>query len=174
MKYNSESFRAAAESPCGHGIIHDELTFTSLFPAASGLLQGQLPPHWPTDDPTLQAFLASFTMPENVTATDPISTDLSTDDVSRGFRQWKETTTTSPSGCYLGHYKALISNPTLLSSLTKFLQISLNTGIAPTRWRQAVNVTMLEKDSGVPNINRLRIIHLFEADYILLKIMWGS
>ena len=42
-----------------------------------------------------------------------------------------------------------------------------------SRWRNAVNV-MIEKDPGVPNVNRLRIIHLFEADYnFMLKIMWG-
>ena len=34
---------------------------------------------------------------------------------------------------------------------------------------------MIEKDVGRPKINRLRIIHLFEADYnLFLKIMWGS
>ncbi len=34
---------------------------------------------------------------------------------------------------------------------------------------------MLEMECGAPNINRLRIIHLFEADYILfLKIMWAN
>ncbi|KAI2493732.1 hypothetical protein MHU86_20802 [Fragilaria crotonensis] len=34
---------------------------------------------------------------------------------------------------------------------------------------------MIEKDPGRPRINRLRIIHLFEADYnLFLKIMWGS
>ena len=34
---------------------------------------------------------------------------------------------------------------------------------------------MIEKDKGNPCIHRLRIIHLFEADYnLFLKLMWGS
>jgi hypothetical protein len=34
---------------------------------------------------------------------------------------------------------------------------------------------MIEKDKGRPNINRLRIIHLFEADLnLFLKIQWGK
>ena len=34
---------------------------------------------------------------------------------------------------------------------------------------------MIGKDPGVPSINCLRIIHLFEADYnFILKIVWGS
>ena len=34
---------------------------------------------------------------------------------------------------------------------------------------------LIEKDKGQPRINRLRIIHLFEADYnLFLKLMWGS
>ena len=174
LQYNRESFRAAAVSPCGHGIIHDELTFTSISPAALDLLKGHIPPDWQADEPHLRAFLSSFTIPDSVQDAPTISTVLHSDDISRGFRLWKETTTTSPSGRHLGHYKALITDEKLLQSLTKFLQITLNLGISLSRWHHAVNV-MLEKDPGVPNVNRLRIIHLFEADYnLILKIMWGS
>jgi hypothetical protein len=45
-------------------------------------------------------------------------------------------------------------------------------GIAIPRWCNATNV-MSEKDPGQPRIHRLRIIHLFEADYnFFLKIQW--
>ena len=44
LKYNRNSFRAASKSPCGHGHIHDQLTFTSLSFEASELLSGTLPP----------------------------------------------------------------------------------------------------------------------------------
>ena len=54
------------------------------------------------------------------------------------------------------------------------MAIALKRGISITRWQRAINV-MLEKDQGRPTINRLRIIHLFEADFnFILKIMWGS
>jgi hypothetical protein len=34
---------------------------------------------------------------------------------------------------------------------------------------------MIEKDPGNPRIERLRVIHLFEADYNLsLKMLWGK
>ena len=70
--------------------------------------------------------------------------------------------------------KALISDPTLLDCFGKFLNIAISRGIAPKRWCKAVNV-LIEKDPGRPKINRLRIIHLFEADYnLFLKIQWGS
>ncbi len=53
------------------------------------------------------------------------------------------------------------------------MQIAIDRGIAIPRWCNAVNV-MIEKDPGRPRIHRLRIIHLFEADYnLFLKIMWG-
>ena len=98
LRYNQESFRAAAESPCGHGIIHDELSFTGLSPAATSLLSGHIPPHWEATSQTLHAFLASFCIPAQVQSAPPISTELTEDDVSKGFRMWKETTSTSPSG----------------------------------------------------------------------------
>jgi hypothetical protein len=57
--------------------------------------------------------------------------------------------------------------------LTKFLDIIVQRGISISRWKNAINV-MLEKDSGRPRINRLRIIHLFEADFnLFLKLLWG-
>ena len=43
LQYNKDSFRAAADSPCGHGIIHDALTFTSLSPESEALLSGIIP-----------------------------------------------------------------------------------------------------------------------------------
>ncbi len=43
VHFNREAFRAAATSPCGHGVIHDALTFTSLSQEAEELLHGIVP-----------------------------------------------------------------------------------------------------------------------------------
>jgi hypothetical protein len=66
LQYNKDSFRAASESPCGHGIIHDALTFTSLSPQSEDLLSGIIPPHWYGSDNHLRKFLASFAIPMQV------------------------------------------------------------------------------------------------------------
>ncbi|KAI2505051.1 hypothetical protein MHU86_9407 [Fragilaria crotonensis] len=174
LSFNREAFRAAAESPCGHGLIHDALTFTSLSPESEALLQGEIPEEWYGDRDLLREFLASFQIPGSVLESGPISCDITAADIVKGFKSWKETTTTSPSGRHLGHYKAMIQDKMLLECFRKFMNIAISRGISIPRWSNAVNV-MIEKDPGRPQINRLRIIHLFEADYnLFLKIMWGS
>lgn len=177
QQFNRMSFRAASESPCGHGLLHDALTFTSLLPTVTAILEeGSWPLEWTRDKPLLGEFLASFVIPPAVhLAKQPIiQTDLSHNDVTYGFNSWKEATSTSPSGRHLGHYKALVQDPILLGALTQFMNLTIQRGISVAQWCKATNV-LLEKDPGTPCINRLRIIHLFEADFnLFLKIVWGS
>jgi hypothetical protein len=164
LQYNRDSFRAASESPCGHGIIHDALTFSSLSPESEALLSGIIPDKCCGQNNYLREFLASFVIPAHVLNHGDITTDISEDEVVSGFKGWKECTSTSPSGRHLGHYKAIIQDPTLLQCFVKFMNIVVARGIAIPRWCQATNV-MIEKDPDKPCIHRLRIIHLFEADY---------
>jgi len=173
LSYNREAFRSAAQSPCGHGALYDAITFSSLSPASQQLLEGSIPPDWDVQDATLTELLASFAAPSQVQGADPIVSTFTPEDLTKGFTSWKESTTTSPSGRHLGHYKALIQDPVLLQCLTDFLNLSILRGIAVPRWCNATNV-MIEKDEGKPNIDRLRIIHLFEADFnFFLKLQWG-
>ena len=108
-----------------------------------------------------------------------------TDDQLRGkLLAWNEGTSTSPSGIHLGHYCALVVKVALLEDtdegrlfyqkqqylfnlLLDIINVALINGYALNRWRHATNV-MLEKDKGVPKLHRLRVIHLFEANYNLI------
>jgi hypothetical protein len=58
--------------------------------------------------------------------------------------------------------------------LIKLLNIPIHYGFAPTQWCTMIMV-MIEKDPGNPQIEHLRVIHLYEADYNLcLKLLWGK
>jgi Reverse transcriptase (RNA-dependent DNA polymerase) len=115
-----------------------------------------------------------------------IPVDISFEEFCAAFNKWKERTTTSPSGRHLGHYKLLLklnvidedNNQISLSSqlLNLYYQITIisaRLGQTLERW-STVSTCMIEKITGNPRINKLRVIHLFEADYnLILKIIWS-
>jgi hypothetical protein len=109
-----------------------------------------------------------------------------------GLSSWREQTTTSPSGKYLGLYRALVnahkftikvqSDETTETTIprdlfaTKVLRLQnciINTAIKHhytlNRWKLVHNF-FLEKIPGKPLVDKLRVIHIYEADYnIILK-----
>ena len=116
-----------------------------------------------------------------------IDTTITKEDLKNLFKKWKESTSTSPSGCHLGHWHALIapdgSNPDSENSddlvEDQIMQIHANvlntaviTGTPLNRWNK-VNSSMISKLEGQARIDKLRIIHGYEADYNgILKIEW--
>jgi Reverse transcriptase (RNA-dependent DNA polymerase) len=116
-----------------------------------------------------------------------IESEITFEEFIAGFKSWKEKTTTSPSGRHLGHYKLLISLPIYetinrintnlgIKILNVYYQIAMTTaaaGITLTRWSN-ISTIMIEKIKNNPRIDKLRVIHLFEADYnMFLKILWA-
>ena len=138
------------------------------------------------------------------------------------LRLWRESTTTSPSGMHLGHWKALVADfpkpkqaqPTpdqagktpgpktpkapqvplpgapgqtparpavepiqkiqrrLRKAHLAMLNYSLRWGYAFDRWKGVVNVMILKEPNNM-KIHRLRVLHLYEADYnLLLAVKW--
>ena len=105
-----------------------------------------------------------------------------------GYRNWKEQTTTSPSGRHLGHYHALY-RPFKYDEIKKeenekierlqgiiirlhhiMLQIAVKHKHVYKRWNTVVT-QMIEKDPGSPKLHRLRVINLYDCDFnLLLKI----
>ena len=112
---------------------------------------------------------------------------------------WSESTTTSPSGLHLGHYKAMIARHThsidapdealspdyvaLRNELNqkqkeirelhlRLLNYALERGYSYHRWHTVANA-ILFKDSDNVRIHRTRVIHLYEADYNLaMGVKW--
>jgi hypothetical protein len=120
----------------------------------------------------MKTFLTKLASPS--LSTPLIDTTITPETFITGIKRWRESTSTSPSGRHLGHYKALIQDEDLLSPIVTLVQLALTRGIALDRWTKSVTV-MIEKIDSFPVITKLRIIHLFEADYnLILKLLWGK
>jgi hypothetical protein len=112
--------------------------------------------------------------------------EVTIDEVKLAFKNWKETTATSPSGRHLGHYKALFApdgidhsaeeetqGDQIMSIYVKLLNLAIQSSYSMHRWHTVISA-MIEKIPGTPRIDKLRIIHLYEADYNLFcRIMWA-
>jgi hypothetical protein len=115
-----------------------------------------------------------------------INSGITFEEFVKGMIKWNERTTTSPSGQHLGHFKVLTRlqirdetneeislSTTLLDLYYKVAMTAANLGKSLDRWGE-ISTCMIEKIIGVPRIDKLRVIHLFEADFnMLLKIMWA-
>jgi hypothetical protein len=88
-------------------------------------------------------------MPEEIKVlSEKIDCEISEEDFISGFKKWKESTSTSPSGQHLGHYKAIVYDPDLkkkepekqplregktnfVKALVKLINVPLRYGFAP-------------------------------------------
>jgi hypothetical protein len=66
---------------------------------ANEIMKGYIPTSFLTENPYTNKVMEYIAKRENLPE---IDTMITTDQVSRGFRKWRETTSTSPSGCHLG------------------------------------------------------------------------
>jgi len=126
-------------------------------------------------------------------APSPLAPQLDYSQLLDGIKKWPERTTTSPSGRHLGIYKTLAKHivrkdtdaplqPVPDRGLTQgqdvlflifdLMSIALTHAYPLERWRNVWTI-FIEKELGNPDIDRLRCIMLFEADWQLL-LKWHS
>ena len=117
------------------------------------------------------------------------------------LKVWSESTSTSPSGMHLGHYKALIAKHSyssdrpddeltpeycmnrdeLNSKQTDIFELhlalinyALERGTTYKRWQIIAN-SIIFKDPDTIKLHRTRVIHIYEADYNLaMGVKWRS
>ena len=160
-----------------------QIPFSGTGPIADQILNGTLR----VQDPIVQLVLDNLKRQPGVQT---ISPQVTLEEVKGKFQNWKETTSTSPiTKRHLGHYQCLTrivdaeeeEDPTdevrrarkILNAHFLLVAYSVKFGISLTRWQNVVN-SMIEKEPGNPKIHRLRVIHLYEADYnLILGIFWS-
>ncbi len=118
------------------------------------------PTQHPTDDIYVTKLLKQLQRPELVKEVTPRSLH----DYTTGWRKARETTASSMLGIHFGHYMAGTFNPDIVLFNATMANIPMLTGYSPCRWRDGLNV-MLEKTPCNFNVEKLRIILLFEADF---------
>jgi hypothetical protein len=160
----------------------DNLDWEASSEEAKQLLKGEIPPNLhASENPFVREVLEHIASRKLLPEFDIFITP---DEVARGYRRWKETTSTSPSGCHLG-LRRIPAIPTgdeetekirtqILNIQTQIINIPLQQGFSPQRWQTVINA-MLEKIQGKPLLHKLRVIHIMEADYNLaLKVIFGK
>ena len=112
----------------------------------------------------LQVFLEECRRPARVTQ---ISTFITIEDFRQMVKEWKETTSTSPSGRHLGHYKTARFDNRITALHVAMLNLPIMHGFAPERWTHSVT-PLIEKDEGK------RMVRNAEKDHALNDQQHGS
>jgi hypothetical protein len=132
-----------------------------------------------------EALLSILNKIQKVDGVDEISGRVTIDEVKNGYKKWRESTTTSPSGCHLGHDKAALNailspeedaiqfTDTYFDAKTRLLNMALQHCHVYPRWKKIINA-LIEKIPGLPLLGKLRVIHIIESDLnLLMGIAWG-
>ena len=201
QRRNRQHFGQAHGTPFTVPPLSDALTLTGEGQGTSDILSGE----WANTElpESIVLLLQHLKVSEDMTHS--IGTDTISDEEFIGkLKVWKESTTTSPSGVHLGHYKSLISRHvyshigndnveteggTKLTDLRdemnhiqqsirrlhlQLINYALSRGYSYCRWQQIAN-TILFKEKNNIKIHRTRVIHLYEADYnLILGLKWRA
>jgi len=127
---------------------------------SEAILQGNIPNTLTSVDPSALDILNKIA--DRIPA--PFTPSFTTDDIRKGFRKWRESTSTSPSGLHLGLWKAMTHPPAteqdenmmdrIWELNTKLLQIPFTIGEPLDRWKTIVNA-MIEKIPGQPYLHKM-------------------
>jgi hypothetical protein len=161
---NVRQYNQAANTPFGSGYLGKCVGQTALTEAAEAILNGSFRPDTSEDLlPETMDILNTSGSPLPIQQNSTTSS-ISPEEFSNTYRIVKETTSSSPSGRHVGHYKAATKDPILTELHSTMMSLPYMVGFSPERWRQVTDI-MLEKTPGAPDIHRLRIIALMESDY---------
>jgi hypothetical protein len=183
LQQNITHFSQAAGTPFTVSPLIDIIGEDGCTEQALRILEGHVPQNLPKYSRLLLHKLQRVR--------EPISLQFTFNDMCEGFSKWRESTTTSPSGKHLGVYKALInavkfdlheksfktrttSDPSITVAYKclviqhKLMALAITNCHTYQRWTVVHNF-LLEKIPGVPRIDKLRVIHLYEADWSLIQ-----
>jgi hypothetical protein len=171
---NIRHFRQAEFTPLATPEVIRKIGFGADTDRAEQLLEGTDDPTDITDDEWSRYLLTSMKRHSK-----ELKIEITAAKMMEKYRRWKERTSTSPSGRHLGHFHALFrplkakddedrdrlegKRTDLIEMHATMLQTAYDNEHVYKRW-EYILTCMLGKDTGIPRIHRLRVIHLYECD----------
>ena len=148
-----------------HGTPFTIAPYNNIIPAfeTSPYLEDILQGNFETEPGTpshITQLLTALQQDESIKMIDPT---ITAHEWEERIRIAKESTSSSPSGRHIGHYKTALWEPALSELHRRMINFAVQYNEPPDRWTVALQVR-LEKEPGQPKIHRLRIIQLLEYD----------
>ena len=195
---NQKHFGQAHGTPFTVSPLLDHMGYRGEGPGTARILDGTF--DYSDYDSNVQLLLQHLQHVEEIVRM-PATPTITEQEYTSKLKVWSESTTTSPSGMHLGHYKTLIARHSFSSDaaddeltpefvaqrdelnfkqgqlLTLHLRLTnyaLERGYSYRRWHSIAN-TILFKDSDNVRLHRTRVIHIYEADFNLaLGVKWRA
>ena len=175
MKRNKQHFQLAQGTPFTEDPLRTELPFSGSSKLAEQILDGRIP-----EELKISVNMRKI-LQKAKRKTEEIKTEFTVDEVKKE----RETTSTSPSGRHLGHYKSILkrdgtgkeehkeSVDEIFGTQTALMNIAFKHGLSYKRW-QNVKTILVEKDPGQPYLHQIRTIQIYESNLKLgIKIIWA-
>ena len=166
-------YMQASETPLADAYWYDKLNPCSITDDdVQDILNGAV-----TNDPTLHPSSKCFfqEISDNVIPDMPPSlSDITSTKFRSFYSTTKESTSSSPSGLHVGHWKAAATCESISFILTSIINIAVTNSYTLRRWKRVIGV-LLEKTKGKPTIHKFRTIHLVESDLnFVMRLLWGK
>ena len=163
MNNFKSKFLEVYDTPIPHAPFNCILGQIGLGPAVEKILDGTyvFPP---VIHPDIIEFFEHCRMTKETKNMDAVKTNTRPDTFTSFWRPRRERISSSSSGIHNGHYIAASLSIMLSTIIATLSSIPWELGMTYERWKTSLNVA-LEKVAGVRLLEKLRTIHLLEADF---------
>jgi hypothetical protein len=171
IKRNKKHFSQANETYLAKPPHSEILPPFHYSPAVDEVLEGNLN-SFDSLQPELKALLTEM---KALTPTNTIDSTMTITNFREGMKKVPEGKSSSLSGRNYSIYKATLPDSYLTGKVVDLINKGVTYGFILKRWRKVLQVMLCKKPAGNYNIDKLRVIQLFEADLnIYFRLVWGK
>ena len=135
---NISHFSQAMDTPCVSGTLENIIPPFIRNESTTSILQCSYDLTNIDPMPEICQFFQAMAIPPELQDTDLVDIAISTIDFQKGFKKLSDKTSSSPYGSHMTHYKHLAKDKGLSHILASAITLPFQHGIAPTRWRTAI------------------------------------